>query len=273
MPARVEALALERPRSLEAALAMMAAPGQLTPIAGCTDVYVGLHFGTVKDQRFIDLWSLDELRGISVDGDVVRVGALTTYTELIQSKVINKRLPMLAAAAREVGGAQIQNRGTLGGNIANASPAGDTLPVLAAANARVVLRSARAERTVAFDSFYTGYRASVRKPDELITAIEFPPVHGTQWWRKVGSRRAQAISKIMIAGVQGREVRIAFGSIAPTVVLANKAAAILQHGGSVADAQTALLTEIAPIDDIRSTREYRARVAANLLAEFWNTNT
>src|SRR5688500_1213081 len=111
------------------------------PLAGCTDVYVGLQFGTVKEQRFIDIWPLDELRGITVKDDILRIGALTTYTELIESKLVTKRLPMLVAAAREVGGMQIQNRGTLGGNIANASPAGDTLPVLAAANAKVLLRS------------------------------------------------------------------------------------------------------------------------------------
>ena len=120
-----------------------------------------------------------------------------------------------------------------------------------------------------FESFYTGYRASVRQPDELIVAVEFPAVDGRQWWRKVGTRRAQAISKIMMAGVRGRDVRIAFGSVGPTVVLARQAAAILQRGGTIADAQAALAREITPIDDVRSTREYRAQVAANLLAEFW----
>ena len=269
MPVRVDALKLERPRSLKAALSMLAGDPSLTPIAGCTDVYVSMQFGTITQQRFVDLWDLDELRGIAVKGDTLRIGALTTYTELIESKVVNKRLPMLVAAAREVGGAQIQNRGTLGGNIANASPAGDTLPVLAAANARVVLRSARGQRAVPFESFYTGYRTSVRQPDELITAVEFPAIRGRQWWRKVGTRRAQAISKVMIAAVRGPDVRIAFGSVGPTVVLARKAASILLSGGSIADAQAALLTEIAPIDDIRSTREYRAQVAANLLAQFW----
>jgi len=261
----------------------------LTPIAGCTDVYVGLHFGTVKQRRFIDLWNLDELRGIALDGGRLRVGALTTYSEIIASKLVARRLPMLAAASREVGGAQIQNRGTLGGNIANASPAGDTLPVLAAAGAGVILRSPRGQRTVPFESFYTGYRASVRQPDELIVAVEFPALDGRQWWRKVGTRRAQAISKIMIAGVRpgpgrdsrpprgardeskgSRDVRIAFGSVGPTVVLAKQAAAILQAGGTLADAQAALAKEITPIDDVRSTREYRARVASHLLAQFWS---
>ena len=176
---------------------------------------------------------------------------------------------MLVAAAREVGGAQIQNRGTLGGNIANASPAGDTLPVLAAAGARVVLRSAKGERTVPFNGFYTGYRTSVRQPAELITAVEIPPIEGRQWWRKVGTRRAQAISKVMMAGVRGRTVRVAIGSVAPTVVQATAAAEVLTKGGSIADAQTALRSEITPIDDIRSTGEYRLRVAENLLAAFW----
>jgi CO/xanthine dehydrogenase FAD-binding subunit len=109
----------------------------------------------------------------------------------------------------------------------------------------------------------------VRQPDELIVAIEIPRVDGTQWWRKVGTRRAQAISKIMIGAVRGRGVRIAFGSVAPTVVLARQAAAVLSAGGSIADAQATLRNEIAPIDDVRSTGEYRARVAANLLAQFW----
>jgi CO/xanthine dehydrogenase FAD-binding subunit len=194
---------------------------------------------------------------------------LTTYTEIIASPIVRKRVPMLVAAAREVGGAQIQNRGTIGGNIANASPAGDTLPVLAAADARIVLRSTGGERRVRFDEFYTGYRASVRRPDELITAIEIPAIEGRQWWRKVGTRRAQAISKIMMAGVRGPHVRIALGSVGPTVLLATKAAAVLAAGGSLAEAQAALREEISPIDDVRSTGEYRSRVAANLLEQFW----
>jgi CO/xanthine dehydrogenase FAD-binding subunit len=270
VPVRVDALTLERPRSLKTALQMLAADSSLVPIAGCTDVYVSMQFGAMQHQRFIDIWPLRELRGIRLAGGMLRIGALTTYAELIASKIVNRRVPMLVAAAREVGGAQIQNRGTLGGNIANASPAGDTLPVLAAAGALVVLRSDRGQRTVPFESFYTGYRTSVRQPDELITAIELPAIRGKQWWRKVGTRRAQAISKIMIAAVRGPQVRIAFGSVGPTVILARNTAAVLHDGGTLADAQNALLTEITPIDDIRSTGAYRARVAANLLMEFWN---
>ena len=268
MPVDPRTLTLQRPRSLKAALAMLANEPALTPIAGCTDVLVGLHFGTSDKRQFIDLWSLDELRGIT-GRPILRIGALTTYTEIIASPLVRKRVPMLVAAAREIGGAQIQNRGTLGGNIANASPAGDTLPVLAAADAQIVLRSATSERRVPFTEFYTGYRTSVRRPDELIMAVEIPAIDGRQWWRKVGTRRAQAISKIMMAGVRGLQVRIAVGSVAPTVVLAVDAAAILSEGGSVPDAQAALRREIAPIDDLRSTADYRLRVTENLLAEFW----
>ena len=268
MPVDPRTLTLQRPRNLKAALAMLANEPALTPIAGCTDVLVGLHFGTSDKRQFIDLWSLDELRGIT-GRPILRIGALTTYTEIIASPLVRKRVPMLVAAAREIGGAQIQNRGTLGGNIANASPAGDTLPVLAAADAQIVLRSATSERRVPFTEFYTGYRTSVRRPDELIMAVEIPAIDGRQWWRKVGTRRAQAISKIMMAGVRGLQVRIAVGSVAPTVVLAVDAAAILSEGGSVPDAQAALRREIAPIDDLRSTAAYRLRVAENLLAEFW----
>jgi CO/xanthine dehydrogenase FAD-binding subunit len=265
----LSALALERPRTLKAALQLMSREA-LTPIAGCTDVYVGLHFGTMADRRFLDLWGLEELRGIRVERGSLWLGALTTYTEIIASPLVRRRVPMLVAASREVGGAQIQNRGTIGGNIANASPAGDTLPVLAAANARVVLRSAHDERRVSFADFYTGYRTSVRRPDEVIAGIEIPAIAGRQWWRKVGTRRAQAISKIMMAGVRGADVRIGIGSVAPTVITAAKTARILSQGGSVTEAQSVLASEIHPIDDVRSTGEYRRRVALNLLARFWS---
>ena len=262
-------LTLARPRTLRNALRLLATEA-LEPIAGCTDVYVGLQFGTAKATRFLDLWGLDELRGIRRAGGGVHIGALTTYTDLIRSRLVQARVPMLVAAAREVGGAQIQNRGTIGGNIANASPAGDTLPVLAAAGARVVLVSESGERTVPLTAFYTGYRATVRRADELVAAIEIPRIDGRQWWRKVGTRRAQAISKVMMAAVRGEQVRIALGAVAPTVVVAARAAEVLAGGGPLADAQAALEGEIAPIDDLRSSRDYRRAVAVNLLARFWS---
>ena len=264
---------LLQPRSLADALKMLRDEGPLVPMAGCTDLYVSLNFGTLKDTRFLNLWGLDGLRHIQIRGDLLAIGALATHTDLIRSPLVRRRVPMLAAAAREVGGAQIQHRGTLGGNVANASPAGDTLPVLAAAEATVVLRSAAETRRVPFTAFYTGYRQSVRRPDELITGFEIPVIRGTQWFRKVGTRAAQAISKIVIAGVGPHgngAVRIALGSVAPTVVRAWRTEAALAAGAPLEEAQRILEDEIAPIDDIRSTAEYRRRVASNLLARFWS---
>lgn len=271
MAIAISSLSLLRPSNLRDALHMLRDEAPLTPLAGCTDVYVNLHYGTATQRRYIDLWSIPELRGIGGDKNALRLGALTTYTELIGSALVQRRIPMLVAAAREIGGKQIQNRGTVGGNIANASPAGDALPVLAAADATVVLQSAAAERRVRFGEFFTGYRTSVRRDDELIVAVEIPPIEGRQYWRKVGTRRAQAISKVMCAAVRGTEIRIALGSVAPTVVRLPHTESILAARGTLEEAQQVLRREIAPIDDVRSTSAYRREVSANLLADFWRT--
>jgi xanthine dehydrogenase small subunit len=270
MATSLSRLALLQPRSLDHALRMLRDEGPLVPLAGCTDLYVGLHFGTVPGQRFLDLQGLRPLQGIRERGDTLVIGALTTYAELIASPLVRRRLPMLAEASRWVGSPQIQNRGTLGGNVANASPAGDTLPVLAVAEATVVLRSADGERRVPFDAFYTGYRQTAMWPDELIVALEIPPVEGRQWFRKVGTRAAQAISKVVMAAVRAPRPRIALGSVAPTVVRVPRTEAVLAAGGTLADAQAVLMDEIRPIDDLRSTATYRRRVSANLLAQFWS---
>lgn len=260
---------LFQPRSLRDALLMLRDDGPLVPLAGCTDVYVSLNFGTLASTRYLNLWGLDELRVIERRGSSLAIGALATWTQIARSKLIQHHLPMMVEAARQVGGAQIQNRGTLGGNIATGSPAGDSLPVLAAADAVVVLQSARGGRRVAFANFYTGYRATVMRPDELIVAIEIPPVEGQQWFRKVGTRAAQAISKVVMAAVHHTRPRIALGSVAPTVVRAYQTEEELATTGRIADARRILMTEIAPIDDLRSTAEYRRRVAGNLLERFW----
>jgi CO/xanthine dehydrogenase FAD-binding subunit len=264
---------LLEPRSLGDAVKMLRDEGPLVPLAGCTDLYVALNFGTLRPMRFLNLWNLDALRGIETRGTTLRIGALTTYTELMKSGPVRRRLPMLAAAAREIGGVQIQNRGTIGGNVANASPAGDTLPVLLAADAVVVLRSAAGTRRVAMTSFYTGYRQSVARPDELIVGFEIPAVRGRQWFRKVGTRAAQAIAKIVVAGVwdtarADARPRLAMGSVAPTPLRLSQTERALAGGESLAGAQAALQREIAPIDDVRSTAEYRRQVAANLLGQF-----
>jgi CO/xanthine dehydrogenase FAD-binding subunit len=262
-------LSLLRPRTLPEALRMLRDEGPLVPLAGCTDLYVGLHFGTVEARRFLDLQGLPALRGIRLRRDTLVIGALATYADIVRSPLVRRRLPILAEASRWVGSPQIQNRGTIGGNVANASPAGDTLPVLAVAEAAVVLRSAAGERRVPFGGFYAGYRRTVMRPDELIVALEMPRVPGRQWFRKVGPRAAQAISKVVLAGVRAERPRIALGSVAPTVVRLPRTEALLAGGGTVAEARVLLQEEIRPIDDVRSTAVYRRRVAANLLAQFW----
>jgi CO/xanthine dehydrogenase FAD-binding subunit len=273
MPGSVADRHVLTPRSLREALRMLDAEGPLTPMAGCTDLYVALNAGALAARRFLNLWELDELRRITVRGRTLSIGALCTYTELIASRLVRSRVPMLVAASKEIGGPQIQNRGTIGGNVANASPAGDTLPVLLAADATILIRSARGDRRVPFVEFYTGYRRSVLQPHELIAAVEIPAITGRQWFRKVGTRAAQAISKVVMAGIdpgRGRAPRVAIGSVAPTVVRLPSTETALAAGASIADAQRILLDEIAPIDDVRSTADYRRRVAANLLASFWN---
>jgi CO/xanthine dehydrogenase FAD-binding subunit len=264
-----EGLNLRRATSLDNALKILAEESRM-PIAGATDVYVGLNFGTLKEKQYVDIWGCDELREIAVNRDILSIGALATYTSIIASKDVQKRLPMLVDASKLVGGPQIQNRGTIGGNVANASPAGDSLPVLAAVDAVVVLRSAIGERRVKFNEFYTGYRASQRRPHELIVAIEIPRVDGEQWFRKVGTRAAQAISKIVVGAMRGARPAIAFGSVAATVVRVPKTEAALAGGANIDEAAAILQQEITPIDDVRSTAEYRMRVAVNLLKRFWS---
>jgi CO/xanthine dehydrogenase FAD-binding subunit len=249
---------------------MMRDEQPLVPLAGCTDVYVNLNFGTLPAKKFIDLWPLDDLRKIRLSDGALSIGAIATYTEIIRSPLVRRRLPILAAAAREIGGVQIQNRGTLGGNIANGSPAGDSLPALAVADAVLVLASAAGERRVPFNSFYTGYRQSVLRADELILAVEVPRVSGRQWFRKVGTRAAQAISKVVMAGIRSESPRLALGSVAPTVVRLPLTEAALASGAPIRELRRTLETEIRPIDDLRSTAEYRRRVSGNLLEQFWS---
>ena len=248
---------------------MMRDEESLTPIAGATDLYVSLNFGTLPGTRFVDIWKLTALRRIVKSDGVLSIGALATYTQIMRSRHVRAQLPMLVEASAQIGGVQIQNRGTIGGNIANASPAGDSLPVLAAVDAVVVLRSVAGERRVPFGEFYTAYRASVRQPDELITAVEIPPVEGRQWFRKVGTRAAQAISKVVMAAVRSERPRVAIGSVGPTVLRVRRTEDALASGAAIDEAVAVLTEEIRPIDDVRSTAEYRRTVSGNLLRRFW----
>ena len=269
MRTAVSTLELREPRSLRDALVMLDEEPGLIPLAGATDLFVALNDGTLPGSRFLNLWGLAALRRISLRGDVLSIGALATFTSIARSRAVRARAPMLAAAALQVGGIQIQNRGTIGGNIANGSPAGDSLPVLSALDAQVVLKSVEGERRVRFAEYYTGYRQSVRRADELIIAVEIDPLEGSQWFRKVGTRAAQAISKLVMAGVRAPRPRLAIGSVGATVIRLERVEAALAGGRSVDEAVEILEQEISPIDDLRSSMVYRRRVAGNLLQRFW----
>lgn len=265
------------PRSLDEAFAALAsAPHR--PVAGGTDLLVQIT-GEIGEppERVLDLWGLDELRGISMETDRLVVGALATYTDIRRSSNVAHHLPALAEAAATIGAAQIQNRGTLGGNAANASPAGDTLPVLLATDAELVVGGPRGERTVPAAEFWPSYRRTALAPDELILRIRFPLIDGRQVrFRKVGTRRAQAISKVVMALAWQPDaddawhgVRLALGSVAPTPVRASRTEAVMEGatpGPDLADAAaSALGDELQPIDDVRSTADYRRAVAGRVL--------
>ena len=254
--------------------------GAIKIIAGGTDLMVLMNAHLLDASEFLDIWRVDELRGITDEGDALRIGALTTYTQLIKSELIQNNVPALVAASRTIGAIQIQNRGTIGGNIVNASPAGDGLPVLAAYDAEVEIGSARGTRRVAFNEFYTGYRRSVLEPDELVLAARLPKLQPGErdfFW-KVGTRRAQAISKTVLAaraimsGNRIESISIGVGSVAPTVVRARKTEGLLSGATLTSElaerAREMIAHEIAPITDLRSTEDYRRAVTGNVLGKF-----
>ncbi len=284
MKTALSALSVERPKHLDEALGVLAASvvrERTIPIAGGTDLFVYLNAGTQRGARYLDLGRLRELRGIEVTRTAVVIRALTTFHELRMHRDIRRRLPSLAIAASEIGAIQIQHRATIAGNIANASPAGDSLPVLLAHDAVVTVRSIRGSREIPFAQLYTGYRQLAIEPDELIISVMVPtpPGGAFAFFRKIGTRRAQSISKVAFCGViaphaHGRDphVRLAYGSVAPVTVRATHAEAVLRGGrpsvALAAAARAALANDIAPIDDIRSDREYRLEVAGNVLDQF-----
>jgi xanthine dehydrogenase small subunit len=256
----------------------LAAGTPTTPIAGGTDVMVQIT-GELREPpvRMLDLSRIEALRGIALEQGSLVLGARTTYSEIRRSALCREHLPALVEAAATIGAAQIQNRGTIGGNVANASSAGDTLPILFASDATILVGGQRGEREVAAADFFTGYRATALAPDELILQVRFPLPKGRQVrFRKVGTRRAQAISKVMLAvawrdlGESGwSDVRVALGSVAATPIRAAATEAVLegaQPTPEVADRAAATLAgELSPIDDVRSTADYRRTVAARVL--------
>ena len=281
MRAYVPSYQLISPADLSEALNVLArAEGVWQPFAGGTDLMVLLESGKLPHKNYLNIWNLPELRGIGVTDKQVTLGALTTYTEIQDHETLSAEFPMLCQAASETGGLAIQNRGTIGGNIVNASPAADSPPALLAYNAELELVSAKGSRTISYHSFHTGYKQMNIRPEELLRAVRLPRISEgwAHYYRKVGTRKAQAISKVCFAAVgrmdadQIAEVRIALGSVAPIPIRCTQTENALRNkkvdAETVKAAQSALTAEIAPIDDLRSTRDYRLRVSLNLLEDF-----
>jgi CO/xanthine dehydrogenase FAD-binding subunit len=268
------------PATLEEALALLARePGIWSPLAGGTDLMVVLNAGHLPVSRFLDLSRCEGLRGIQEDAGSLAFGALTTFTDLRECKAVHQHFPNLVKSARLTGALAIQNRGTLGGNIVNASPAADTPPSLLAYGADVELISQRGLRRIPYDAFHQGYKKMDLAADELLFRVIVPKPTGRtfHFYRKVGTRQAQAISKVCLAAFarieQGMvaEFRVGLGSVAPVPARARHAeAAILGRAlGTlpIREAQQALLADISPIDDIRSTAHYRSVVTLNVLGQ------
>lgn len=269
-----------RPTTLDEALSARAEHAEFTVLCGGTDLLVA---GNKQDHPsgVIDLFGLSPLVGVRLGDDgSVTIGAATTYAEILESDIARRELPVLIAAAREIGALQIQSRGTIGGNIGTSSPVGDSLPTLLALDASIEVASVSGKRVIPYTDFCTGYRTIDLQSDELIVAVHIPPRSPgiRQLWRKVGPRKAQSISKVMVAALIGvddgviTEARIGLGAVADRPVRGRAAeAAIIGQAPSEATAQAArdaLAGEITPIDDIRSTARYRLRVAQNIIARF-----
>jgi xanthine dehydrogenase small subunit len=255
------------PRDVADAVRLYRETPDARPLAGGTDLMVMLHAGTVRPRALINLWALVDLKGIRESDGGVEIGAAEPYTAIIASALVAERCPALVAASRTIGAAQIQNRGTLGGNLANASPAGDTLPVLLAADAIVVTD----RRTIPIAEFFTGYRKTALGSAEIIVAVRVPASARGVRFRKVGTRAAQAISKVVVA-VNHEPARVALGSVAEVPLRARGAEAALVRG-DVEGAVAAVASDIRPIDDVRSTADYRRAVAQNVLRDLLHASS
>ncbi len=272
---------LVSPDNLEAVLSLLAGePAQWLPIAGGTDVMVLYAAGKLPNRNLINICNIPELRQIDVFPDRIRIGAACTYTALRSDDIVSREFPLLATAASWTGGIANQNRGTLGGNIANASPAADSLPALLVYDAEMTLISVRGERRLAYRHFHSGYKQTALAADELILDISLPRRFSgyASHARKVGARNAQAISKVCLAALGQiangtiRDVRLALGSVAPVPLRLHDTERVLTgkkiDSSLIETARKSVVKEIQPIDDIRSTARYRAAVAGNLVAEF-----
>ena len=276
-----EAHELIAPGSLAAVLELLSrAPGEWTPIAGGTELMVELAAGQLRSQKLVSVWGIPDLRFIETGPKSITIGASTTFCDLRAHAGVVAHLPLLAKAACSIGSIANQSRATLGGNLVNGSPAADSSPALLVYDAEIEMVSVRGRRRIPYTAFHTQYKRNAVAADELLCAIHLPLrfAHHRQYLRKVGTRRAMAISKVALAATalvtngMVNEIRLAAASLAafPTRLYQTEAALLGQTitPDAIQAARNALLAEAQPIDDIRSTAEYRRRVAANLLEEF-----
>jgi CO/xanthine dehydrogenase FAD-binding subunit len=281
MRSRPSEYELVAPGKLVAVLDLLAKePGVWLPIAGGTELMVQYGAGRLPARKLVSLWGLPELRHIESTAEELLIGAGCTYTDLRNHAVVAREFPLLAQAASWTGSIANQNRGTLGGNIVNASPAADSLPALMVYQAELLLASARGTRRIPYVEFHTGYKQTKLAADEIISAIALQPRFSDYhaYSRKVGTRNAQAIAKLCLAALGKKsnnkieDVRLAIGSMAVTPVrLRRTEETLLDQPYSAAlmsEARQAMESEVAPIDDIRSSALYRLHVAGNLLQEF-----
>jgi CO/xanthine dehydrogenase FAD-binding subunit len=279
-----EAHWMTAPGTLAGVLQLMAdEPGQWTPIAGGTELMVAHAAGRLDARKLVSLWGIPDLRFIETKLDRIVVGAGATFRDLRVHAGVTAQLPLLARAASWIGSIANQSRATLGGNLVNGSPAADSSPALLVYDAEIELISMRGSRRLPYSAFHTGYKHNVMAADELLYAVHIPLrfTHHRQYLRKVGTRRAMAISKVALAAsalVSDRvisEIRLAAASLAafPTRLIQTEAALLGRSitAEAIRSAREALLTEANPIDDIRSSGAYRKYVAANLLEEFLHT--
>ncbi|TWF93532.1 FAD binding domain-containing protein [Saccharopolyspora dendranthemae] len=256
-----------RPASWREALEAKAAYPDATPIAGGTDVMVELNFDRQRPEHLLDLTSVPELAEWAPDGDVLHIGPGVPYARIIEE--LGERVPGLAMASRTVGSPQIRNRGTVGGNLGSASPAGDAHPSLLAAGASVVAESVRGSRVIPVEEFFAGPKRNVLEPDELIAAIRIAPAAGPQQFSKVGTRNAMVIAVCTFAislDPASRTVGTGIGSAAPTPVRAREAedflTAELDWDAALEDSAARRFGELvaqasSPIDDVRGSAQYR----------------
>jgi len=259
------------PKSLDEALGMMAGSPTPMPVAGGTDLLVSWHHRPKEQLALLDLSRLNgQLPSMRLMDDRLELGALTTYWDVIESSDVSEAFPLLTDAARQVGAVQIQTRGTWAGNIGNASPAADGVPVMMAYDASVVLQSKGGWREVPLDGYYTGYKKSVKRPDELIVAIHMPRrKRNVEWFEKVGARAAQTITKVGVAVVHDANGwRVVANSVAPFVCRCRNFEAALEQGRKFAtpeEIRDVIKKDVSPIDDMRSTAAYREAVLSRVL--------